>query len=381
MLKVSGLSLTFGTVALLVVLTQIFAPPESPGPTPPAVAWNAQNAGYNARVGEFADGVLRLKLVSGIGMATLETGRIDARSYPFLHLAIADPPVNLTTSIAIQKEGKMGSPYTLEQPSPTSVWVAMNEFEDWAGTIEAIQFTFYAAGHQSLEIRDISLHPASPARQLHAIVSDLASFAPWKRAQMNTHTGVAKISSFYPVPLVVTLLLLSWLGYGLILLFSRQKRDFDWTVVALIFLFCWIALDLIWQKRLLHQVVHSYHTFAGKTTAEKLAVGPDQNLYNFLAEVKQHIEPADARVLVSSSDLYLGMRGAYYLYPFNVYWHLEGPEVPPNRYLRPGDYVVFINPTTSRFNPVSHTMLSRENKREPAELLLSRLAGKLVRLK
>jgi hypothetical protein len=384
MLKVTGLSLLLGSVALVVVLTQFFAPPATDGAHPLPVLLNPTNARIQQSEGKFVDGELQLKLNSlGLGVVTLATEDIAARDYPFLHLALEDPPHNMGIGISLKTSAKkkMGRLQSLEKRSPGSVWLAMNELEGWTGTVDSVQLTIVGQSGETVRIKDLSLYPVSLSRQLRAIYSDFTGYAPWRRADMNSHTGVAKVSSFYPVPLVVTLLLLSTLGYGLLLILFRAWLKFNWTVVALIFLACWIGLDLVWQNRLLQQVAHTYRTFSGKDTQEKLAVGPDSKLFNFISEAKQHIEPADARVFVSSTDIYKGMRGAYYLYPFNVYWSLELPEIPTDTYFRKGDYVVLIRPTTTRFYRSNDKLRTPYNRPLAAELIFSSHLGTLVRLK
>lgn len=383
MLKVTGLSLLLGSVALVVVLTQFFAAPEVEGPRPSPVKLNASNALFVQGTADFADGALELRLSkTGRGSVSLATGGIPAQFYPFLHLAIEAPPQDLEITIKLGVEGEKTWSYKLESTSLSSMWLATKELEGWTGTVNSIRLLFESATGQVIHIENLSLYPASPSHQLRAIVSDLTSNTPWKRANMNTHTGVAKVASFYPVPLVLTLLLLATLSYGLLLLLFQGRLKFNWTVVALLFLTCWISLDMIWQNRLLHQVTHSYRSFFGKDTPEKLAVGPDSRLFNFISEVKQQLEAStDTRVFVSSSDLYLGMRGAYYLYPYNVFWSLARPEVPPSQYWRSGDYIVLIQPTTTRFHKGKDLMRTPDNRPRNAELLLDNPAGKLVRLK
>jgi hypothetical protein len=382
MLRVTGLSLLFGAVGLVVVLTQFFAAPAPAGSPPSSITLNPDNTHFTASSGSFADGELQLTLVkSGLGVVTLETGGIETSEYPFLHIALEEPPRDLKIRISLDIDGTYTRPYLLESKSPRSMWLALNELQGWTGSANAIRLVFIGHKDQSVRIGDFSLHPASPSRQLQAIVSDFANNAPWKRANMNTHTGVTKVASFYPVPLIVTLLLFSLLGYVLLITLFRGKFKFDWNVVALIFLACWISLDLIWQNRLLYQVGNSYQMFAGKNTQAKLAVGPDSRLFQFISKVKEHLEPADARVFMSSSDLYRGMRGAYYLYPFNVYWSLEPPEVPLNKDMRKGDYVVLLKPTATRFYQRVEILKAPENRPQSAEKIYSDSSGILVRLK
>jgi hypothetical protein len=197
---------------------------------------------------------------------------------------------------------------------------------------------------------------------------------------MNSHTGVTQASTFYPVPVIVAYLILSMLGYGLLLLLFRAKLAFNWRVVALIFLACWIILDLSWQNRLLHQLADTYRTFAGKNTQEKLVVGPDAKLYKFIAAAKLLLEPKNARVFVISDDIYLGQRGAYYLYPFNVYWPDPGSTLPSNIFLHSGDYIVLINRTALSYIHEQKKLMVPGCCMLDAELVLSGPTGTMVRV-
>lgn len=380
MLKTTVLSLLVGAVALVAVLTQCFAPPGSGKGALPSITLSQDTAHFGSAWGTLTGDGVELKITDfGLGVISLETGGIDAADYPYLHLAIENAPHNLITTVAIKAVGKeKGAAYRLEHRSPESVWLSMNEFEGWQGDIEAIRVTFHARAGANMLVTDLSLHPASASRQMRAIFTDLVSFAPWKRAQMNTHTGVAKVASFYPVPLVMTLLLLSLAAYGLVLLLTRRR--FSWTGAGLIFLVCWVVLDLVWQKRLTHQVAHSYNAYAGKTTAQKIAAGPDARLFKFISQVKEHIDSPESRIFVASSDLYLGMRGAYYLYPLNAYWKLERPEIPANDFMRAGDYVLRIHPSRVYYRK-GKGVRRPETKFFPADLVFASTAGKLYRLK
>ncbi|NQX88845.1 MAG: hypothetical protein HRT77_09280 [Halioglobus sp.] len=375
MLKVTGLSLLLGAAALIVILTQLFAPPTSGKSGIPSVYLTEEPAPLARSNGTSSTDGLEFNPLLNNAVLKRATGGIEAQDYPFMHIAIDDPPADLTISVSITADGQKSDWYQLEAPHPESVWLSLNEFAGWQGTVEAVELRLITG--ETLRIKDLSLHPAAPSRQLRAIVSDLTSFAPWKRAQMNTHTGVAKVASFYPVPLVMSWLLLSLTIYGLIVLFT--KRAFSWTDVGMIFLVCWFGLDLIWQKRLTHQVIHSHHTFAGKTTEDKLLAGPDGRLFAFISQVKEHIDSPNARIFVASDDLYRGMRAAYYLYPFNSYWKLGGPQIPDPERMHKGDYVLLLGPTRVLLHRAKG-IRRPETKYFPAKLLFNSASGKLIRL-
>ncbi len=269
--------------------------------------------------GTVSDGELPLELnAAGIGIVNLASIQIEASRYPFLHLNIegssSDPQVTFAWNSV--DTGQKGHTSPVESHARKSLWLATNELAGWTGTITSLSVVIVGQAGEVVRVRDFSLFPASPTRQLRALYSDLTRYVPWNRAAMNTHTGVTQVSSFYPVPLIVAYLLLSLIGYGLLLLVFRAKLTFNWQVVALIFLACWIILDLSWQNRLLHQLADTYRTFSGKSTQEKLAVGPDAKVYDFVSQVIPLLEPADARIFVLGNDEYSGSACCLFSVPF-----------------------------------------------------------------
>ncbi|MCX2977626.1 hypothetical protein EYC82_09695 [Halieaceae bacterium IMCC11814] len=381
MLRATLASMLLGLAMLLAVLMLFFHPPSSGESPLQAINMTEETLEVVAPSWQLIDGRLDLELAGfGVGVVTLLTPGIDAQDYPYLHLSLEHPPPDLGATMSLRKGGKTVHQYILEDQPLTDLWIATREFKGWDGSIEAITIILTSKEPSALTVTDISLHPASATLQLRAILSDLGSFAPWKRAQMNTHTGAAKVASFYPVPLVVTLMLLSFVAYGVVVLLSRGRITFSWTVPAMIFLACWLVLDLVWQNRLLRQVAHSHLTFAGLSPEEKLAAGPDAKLYRSIATVKAHINEPDARVMVATSDLYAGMRAAYFLYPLNAYWRLERPELPDAQYLRKGDYILVLSPSRAYAHKDKGVRLP-ETRMYPAEMVYSSLTMRLLRLK
>jgi hypothetical protein len=384
MLRITVLSLLLGALALTAGLSlSLPSSTATDRQVPPVTLSAAGTDAVEAGVGTISNGELQLELsAGGTGVVSLWSEQIEASAYPFLHLAIEDAPRDLKVVLGWKNgEGEQDKhSYVVEDHSRLSLWLATNELKGWTGKISSLSLTVIGQADEVVRLRDFSLYPASPTRKLRAIYSDLTSYVPWNRAEMNSHTGVTQASSFYPVPLIVTFLILSLLAYGLLLLLFRAKLAFNWRVVALIFLACWITLDLSWQNRLLHQVADTYRTFSGKTTQEKLAAGPDAKLYKFIAAAKLLLEPETARVFVSSSDIYRGQRSAYFLYPFNVYWPDPDSAFPDDSFLRGGDYIVMIQPTELLFNPVAKKLTVPGCCTLNAELVLSDRTGIVVRV-
>jgi hypothetical protein len=388
MLRLTVISLLLGALALTAGLKLMLWEKTRHTEQAAPILWNPDTASSAISSGEFVEERFRLTMAKspyggGVQDINLDTKPFEASAYSFLHLSLdgltGDTMVMLYWSTDGDEQQK--HKYILENKLRKSIWIATSELPGWAGTITKIGLVIMAPQARTFYVNDLSLHPASLLRQLQAIYTDWTAFTPWKKMSVATNPGVMKVSSFYPVPLTAALLALSLLAYISVLLITGDLYKLDWQVVSMICLACWLALDIAWQNQLLQRLDETHRKFAGMDTDSKLAVGPDAELYQFIAAAKQHIESPDARVIVASSDLYLGMRGAYYLYPYNVFWSLEPPEIPANEYLRSGDYIVLIQPTKAYFSKNKGQIKAPENRPHNAERLLHTRSGSLVRLK
>tara|TARA_B110000503_G_scaffold92781_1_gene139856 strand:- start:11586 stop:12740 length:1155 start_codon:yes stop_codon:yes gene_type:complete len=384
MIRTTVLALLLGGAALAVLLTLFFRPSNASVQQAPPLVWNASAADVVFGSPTVIDSVMQLELDgTGAGLVNLPTGNIDAQDFSFIHLALETPAHHRVVTIVWANTQNPEEPhaYTLESQSQESLWLSTAELRGWSGEIDTLGLRFSGGAGDTVYIRDFSAFPASAVRQLQAIHSDLTSYAPWNSAAMNTYTGAFNAASFYPTMLAVALLALSLLAYGLLLVIFRKNLRFNLAVVALIFFGSWIILDMYWQNRLLHQLVDTHRQFAGKSTEERLAVGPDAKLYTFVTQVKLLLESTKSRIFVTSNDAYSGMRAAYYFYPLNVYWSLYGPALPHKKALRSGDYIALIQPSLFTFDAERSRVTTPKRQQLKAELVFSDPSGTVVRLK
>lgn len=384
MIRITFLSVLLGAVALVVVVTLFFPPQHSSQQGAPAIIWNVANANAVSGTATRNGDALQIALNSeGTGLVELDTPAFAARDFSFIRLALERSAMDTTVAVVWTKAPGVADTgaYKLESRSWESLWLSTDELSGWDGDIATLGLQFYGRAGDSITIRDFSVFPSTPLRQLRAIYSDLTAYAPWNSAAMNTYTGAFNASSFYPVVLAVALLILSLLAYAIVLLVFRKRTRFNPAVVLLIFFTTWIILDLFWQSRLLHQLADTRRTFSGKSTEEKLVVGPDAELYKFVSHTKPMLQPNDARIFVASSDKYTGMRAAYYFYPLNVYWSLYAPPLPPAKLLRTGDYVVLVSPAPFQFDAERSLITAPGKRKFKAELVFADAIGTVVRLK
>jgi hypothetical protein len=377
-------SLLSGAMATIAGLYIFYGSPTVAGQLPP-INWNAATVRVESGTVTRVDQNLHLRLnETGRAIIALPMPRVQSSHYPFLHLAITGAAENLSLLI-LWRTAQTGEEVLVHQvqvDSLETLWLATGALTDWKGDITSLGMIILGQPEEGVVIEDVSVYPASLSAQLKAMYSDWTNFSPWNHSSINSHKGVSSAASFfYPVPVIATFLALSLLAYGLLLLLLRADTRFDWRVVATIFLTCWISLDLIWQGKLWRQLGVTYETFYGKDTQGKLTAGLDAELVELMTGVKGQLESTDSRIFVSSTDDYLGMRGAYYLYPFNVFWKRHGPELPRGEYLRSGDYIVLVGPTQMSFDPVTSTLQTPQSRTLSVEPVISRRMGSLFRVK
>ena len=349
------------------------------------VTWSADTTHAASGNGTITTEGLELELgEAGRAVFALPIPQLDSDKYPSLHLGFADRPVNINLLVLWRTAatGEEVHVYRVPVDLRKSQWLATREMPGWTGSITSLGLVIIGPPGERITLTDASVFPASLMQQLKTLASDWTKFAAWQHHSINFHSGVSSnASSVYPVPVAIAILALGLIFYRLLLLVLGPTASFDWRVVAGIFLTCWISLDLLWQGKLLTQLGKTYDTFYGRDTPEQLAVGPDAELISFVAGINQQLASTDARIFVSSADDYLGMRGAYYLYPGNVYWKRHGQELPNLKYLHSGDYVVVIEPADTRFDSLTQNLLIPGNRSLGVEPLLSHPMGKLFRVK
>lgn len=376
------MSLLFGAGASLAALTLLLSPPGTAEPDVPPVLWEASVADVVAGEGRIRNGFLVLQLnAAGLGSVRLPLRGRDASGLPFMHIALGRFPPELDTHL-IWQGADTGEQHIhrLRTRPRQSLWLATHEIGGWHGPLKSLNMLFFGPPGATVHIRDISLHPSGIDKQLRTLIDDWTGFESWRRATINSYSGANPASPFYPAPLVGALLALSLLALAIFHLLSRRSGPFEWRSAGLVFLICWFVLDGAWQYRLLLQVADTHRQFGGKDTAEKLASGPDAEFYHLAQRAQQHFDSEKSRVFVSSSDVYRGLRTAYYLYPHNPYYRVRGRELPHPRHLRTGDYILIVRPAQTPFRHQLGTVKTQWG-RVPVDHLFSESGNTLLRVK
>ncbi|MEZ5569983.1 MAG: hypothetical protein R3E54_16875 [Halioglobus sp.] len=351
MLRTALLSLLLGLASSLGTIALLFPPAQPVSGKQASLSWQINDSHVVAGTLTSGDDSLPRLLANDQGILWLRFPLDDnaASVYRYLHLSMKRHPLDMKTTLVWKRTDTEEVHSELLETLPReSLWIHLGENPGWDASVDSLSLVFQAAGGAEIGVTDISLHQPSRRIQLAALVNDWTSAAPWRNTSINSYSGVTRFSPMYPAPFAALVLLFSLLAFAVLHALRQGRTTPDWRSLGLVCLLCWIGVDALWQLKLGRQLAETHRQFAGKSSEDKLAAGPDAELYRFASDARTLIEPRDARVFVSSSNDYRGLRSAYYFYPFNVHWELRGQELPPPRALKSGDYVVIVQPSAMR---------------------------------
>ena len=244
-----------------------------------------------------------------------------------------------------QSDTVAGKLFHVEVAPPASGTSTLDlaEFTGWEGNAEILGIEFRLLPGQQLKLSNVALSSLSLVDAMKNYWYHWTVNRYWRHAEINRVTGTVDADAGpYPVPFFAGL---TALALALLVFFRAARRDkgaFNWQVAGAIILCIWILSDSFWQLRLWRQAWATWDTFGGKTTQEKLLVSAHANLVGFTQQAKHHIQNSDARIFIASSGDDIGMVSAYFMAPFNTYWHRGGPELPAGDSFVSGDYILVV---------------------------------------
>jgi hypothetical protein len=152
----------------------------------------------------------------------------------------------------------------------------------------------------------------------------------------------------------------------------RRRGRADRRIIWAILIAGWLLTDARWQINLGRQLVNTAQAFAGKTAEEKHLAADDGRFFALMQQVNRALPAPPARIILLADESAFRTRGAYFLYPHNVYHAVGEPALPPDpTELSTGDFVLLF-PTRGISYDRERLMLTWPDNR-------SRSVGELVR--
>jgi hypothetical protein len=266
-----------------------------------------------------------------------------ARDYPLIEWDVTGIPPGVEAALLwhndYQPSRVLARPLIVEAGRLVPAQVAGER--DWIGRIGGLALVLRGSFTVPIIVRGAAAKPQTPLQVLGDRGREWLAFEAWNGASVNNIVGGADAQDL-PLPVLLAAVtgsaILAYAGL------ARWRWRALWpslaVVSAVFFLGAWLILDLRWQWNLLRQNEITHQQYAGKSWRERHLAAEDGALFAFIEKVRAKLPPPPARVFIVADAHYFRDRGAYHLYPYNVYFDPWRNTMPPPSALRRGDYLV-----------------------------------------
>lgn len=253
---------------------------------------------------------------------------------------------------------------------------------NWIGRVDGLALVLRGPFTAPIILRGAVARPMTPAQVLGDRLREWLAFEPWNGASINNLTGGADTQDL-PLPVLVAAVAgLAALAY--VALARWRPRVLGPTVgvvCAAFFVGAWLVVDARWQWNLLRQVNITRAQYAGKSWRERHLAAEDGPLFAFIEKARAKLPAPPVRVFMAADAHYFRDRGAYHLYPYNVYFDPWRNTMPPPSAMRPGDYVVVYQRKGVQYDAAQQLLRWDGQAPVAAELVLLDAGGALFRIR
>ena len=250
---------------------------------------------------------------------------------------------------------------------------------NWIGRIGGIALVVHTPLGDPLSVRSATLKTMGAYDLLRDRVREWLAFESWTGTSINVVAGGANVQDVPLPPLLAATAALAMLA-GLLLLRRPPRAAALPMVVGVIFAAAWIVADARWQWNLMRQVAETRSRYAGKDWHEKRVAAEDGALFSFIDQVRAKLPPPPARVFIVAETHYFRDRGAYHLYPHNVYFEPYRDTLPPSSAFHAGDYLVVYQRPGVQYDPARKRLRFPDGTTIPAEVMLADRGAALFRI-
>ena len=250
----------------------------------------------------------------------------------------------------------------------------------WLGRINGIALVIRTPLAQPVSVSRVTAKPMGALDLLRDRAREWLAYEPWTGTSINVVAGGAGVQDLPLPPLLAVAAVLAMLASLLLLRRSPRRWAFPLAVGA-IFVAAWLVADLRWQWNLARQVADTRSRYAGKDWRARHLAAEDGPLFAFIEGVRAKLPAEPARVFMVAEAHYFRDRGAYHLYPHNVFFNPYADTVPPTSALRPGDYVVVYHRRGIQYDAAQQRVRFPDGSTVGAEVLLAERGAALMRIR
>ena len=345
----------------------------------PTLYWTAAELAVTQGSGQPTVDGLRVSAsgAQGTAIVSIQTSFRSA-GYAAVRWDTADVPDNAAVALVWRNEYEPGRRFTraLTVEAGRLLPITLADDPNWIGRINGLALVVRGNLAQPLLIRGVEAKPMTAVQVLRDRIREWLTFEPWSGGSINTRNGGADAQDL-PLPFVLAAIV----GFALLIYavmarwWPRSVGPFRLLIAGGVFVVAWFILDVPWQWNLMRQAHATFERYAGKPWHERHLAAEDGALFGFIEKVRAKLPPPPVRVFMAADALYFRDRGAYHLYPYNVYFDPYQNTMPDASKLRPGDYLVVFRRRGVQFDPALKKLRWDGGQPVDAEVLLAEGGG------
>ncbi|MEP6998327.1 MAG: hypothetical protein ABI900_11795 [Betaproteobacteria bacterium] len=351
----------------------------------PTLRWTAAELAVTQGSGQPADGGLRVGApgAQGIAIVSIQTSFRSA-GYAAVAWDISDVSDGVAAALVWRNEYEPGRRFTrsLSVEARRILPIIVANDPNWIGRINGLALILRGDLAQPMLIRGVEAKPMTAAQILHDRVREWLTFESWNGGSINSRNGGADAQDL-PLPFALAAIV----SFALILYAILARWRPQWIgpfrplIAGGLFAFAWFILDIPWQWNLIRQAHATFAQYAGKSWRERHLAAEDGALFAFIENARAKLPPPPARVFMAADAAYFRDRGAYHLYPYNVYANPYQNTVADPSQLHGGDYLVVFRRKGVQFDPALRKLRWDGGAPVDAELLFAENGGALFAIR
>ena len=345
----------------------------------PTLRWTAAELAVTQGSGKQGDEGLRVSAPGpqGIAIVSIQTSFRSA-GYAAVAWDAADVPDQIAAALVWRNDYEPGRTFTrpLTVEARRLLPITLADDHNWIGRINGLALIIRGNLAQPMLIRGVEAKPMTAVQILHDRIREWLTFEPWSGGSINGRNGGADAQDL-PLPFVLATIV----GFALIIYAILVWWRPQWLgplrplIAGGLFVFAWFILDVPWQWNLMRQAHATFQQYAGKSWRERHLAAEDGALFDFIEKARAKLPPPPVRVFMAADALYFRDRGAYHLYPYNVYFNPYQNTMPDASNLRGGDYLVVFRRKGVQFDPAQKKLRWDGGTPVDAELLFAESGG------
>jgi hypothetical protein len=352
---------------------------------PPSLEWGARELAVTRGTGQLAPAGLVISAPDATRtvVVSLNTS-FRARDYPAIAWDAAAMPDSVEATILWYSDIDTSRVFrhSLIVEAGRLAPVTLAQDRGWIGRIGGLALVLQGSFAEPIVVHGAAAKPMSATQVLGDRVREWLAFEPWNGASINGLTGGADAQDL-PLPVLlaavagVAALAYAGLAHWKPLVFGPVLG----AGFAAMFVIAWLAVDARWQWNLLRQASATHAQYADKSWQERHLAAEDGPLFAFIEKVRAKLPAPPARVFMVAAAHYFRDRGAYHLYPYNVYFDPWSDTVPPPSAVRPGDFIVVYERKGMQYDAAQHRLRWDDQAPVGVELLLVDTGAALFRVR